>query len=147
MNDLKNFYLATVPSKIIQASSNFKVRLWKINAKKVTFSDGNIIEWIYDAAGVKLTKIVDDISSGTTVTKDYVGGIEYNNNAEEAIYTSEGRAVSLTNGYRYEYSISDHLGNARVMFCDLENDGMLNEEDIIQREEYYPFGMVRQEVV
>ena len=44
----------------------------------------------------------------------------------------KGRAVPFGTSYRYEYSIKDHLGNSRVMFCDLENDpevSGLNKED------------------
>jgi len=38
---------------------------------KVTFSDGNTVEWVYDAFGMKVIK-----KSGSVV-KWYVGGLEY----------------------------------------------------------------------
>ena len=47
----------------------------------------------------------------------------------------------------FEYSLKDHLGNSRVMFSDLNGNGQVTETEIIQVEHYYPFGMVRQEVV
>ena len=71
-----------------------------------------------------------------------LGGIEYNGNILEAVYHAEGRAtydpttVALgeINGFEYEYSIKDHLGNSRVMFSDLNGNGQVTESEIIQAE-------------
>ena len=49
--------------------------------------------------------------------------------------------------FRYEYTIKDHLGNSRVMFADVNNDGQITTDEKLQVEDYYPFGLVRQEVV
>ena len=107
----------------------------------ITFVNGNTITWLYDAAGVKLQKQTYEYANNTTNTKDYIGGIEYNNNTIEAIYTDEGRAMPNGSTYRYEYTIKDHLGNSRVMFSDIDNDGQVDENEIIQEEHYYPFGI------
>ena len=107
----------------------------------ITFANGNTITWLYDAAGVKLQKRTYEYANNTTNTKDYIGGIEYNNNTIEAVYTDEGRAMPNGSTYRYEYTIKDHLGNSRVMFSDIDNDGQVDENEIIQEEHYYPFGM------
>jgi RHS repeat-associated protein len=108
----------------------------------ITFADSNTITWLYDAAGVKLQKQTFESVLSTTNTHDYIGGIEYQDNVLEAIYTSEGRAMpNGANTYRYEYTIKDHLGNSRVMFCDVDNDGIVTESEIIQEDHYYPFGM------
>jgi RHS repeat-associated protein len=40
-----------------------------------------------------------------------------------------------------EYILKDHLGNSRVMFCDIDNDGIVTESEIIQEDHYYPFGL------
>jgi hypothetical protein len=104
------------------------------------WSTTKFIEITYDAAGVKLTKTKTD--NGTTTTKDYIGGIEYNNNDLEAVYHAEGRvtydpttvALGEINGFEYEYSIKDHLGNSRVMFSDLNGNGQVTESEIIQAE-------------
>ena len=89
---------------------------------------------------MKLTKTKTD--NGITTAKDYIGGIEYNNNDLEAVYHAEGRAtydpttVALgeINGFEYEYSIKDYLGNSRVMFSDLNGNGQVTESEIIQAE-------------
>ena len=80
--------------------------------------------------------------NGDITTKHYVGGIEYNGTDLEAVYHAEGRAtydpttVALgeINGFEYEYSIKDHLGNSRVMFSDLNGNGQVTESEIIQAE-------------
>ncbi len=61
----------------------------------------------------------------------------------QAIYNEEGRIVpdEKEGGYLFEYTISDHLGNARVSFADLDNNGVIDVQEIIQENHYYPFGM------
>ncbi len=43
--------------------------------------------------------------------------------------------------WKYEYIITDHLGNMRMMFSDLNNNGSINNDEILQTEHYYPFGL------
>ena len=59
----------------------------------------------------------------------------------EAIYHAEGRVSWQGSGYRYEYTLRDHLGNSRVMFADLNADNEVDETEILQQNHYYPFGM------
>ncbi|MDX2072150.1 MAG: DUF6443 domain-containing protein [Haliscomenobacter sp.] len=71
-------------------------------------------------------------------TQDYVMGIEYQNTVMQAIYNSEGRLYFTGSTTRYEYTMTDHLGNARVSFTDQNADGV---PEIIQENHYYPFGL------
>ena len=71
-------------------------------------------------------------------TQDYVMGIEYQNTVIQAIYNSEGRLYFAGSTTRYEYTMTDHLGNARVSFTDQNADGT---PEIIQENHYYPFGL------
>jgi RHS repeat-associated protein len=78
--------------------------------------------------------------------KNYVSGIEYKGAALEAIYTSEGRCTPNAAKFFYEYSIKDHLGNARVSFKTNETVNVAGQVtattlDKIQENHYYPFGM------
>ena len=116
---------------------------------------GDIINITYDhrlsrdavRAGVKLKKESIGIDGSTTI-RHYVGGIEYTgytNLQVEAIYHTEGRAVPTddpTHKYRYEYTLTDHLGNGRVYFTDSDYDGTVDAAtEILQQAHYYPFGM------
>ena len=114
-------------------------------------SESIILE--YDAAGVKLRKVVDATNAADDYTKEYVSGIEYKDNAIESIYHEEGRVVPDGNGFRYEWMIKDHLGNTRVLFADLDEDGKIegddpgipsNESELMQIHSYYPFGMLHE---
>ena len=43
---------------------------------KIQYATGQVIDWVYDAAGVKLYKNTND-GNNNTFRKDYVGGVEY----------------------------------------------------------------------
>jgi RHS repeat-associated protein len=87
-----------------------------------------VITYIYDAGGRKLRKVL------TGANRDYVNGIEYDNNGTLAfIQTEEGRARPNGGSYFYEYMLKDHLGNTRVM---IGQDGVVG-----QQTDYYAFGM------
>lgn len=102
---------------------------------KVTYgTSGDSIMWTYDAAGTKWMK---KVTSGAVITeKRYIGNLEYLGSNLEAIYFSQGRAVPQGAGYAYEFTIRDHLGNARVMFKDTTGG-----PKIVSEGHYYPFGM------
>ena len=55
----------------------------------------------------------------------------------------EGRALKLGDYFRYEFNLTDHLGNVRVSFSDTDYDGALEaaEGEVLQVDQYYPFGM------
>jgi hypothetical protein len=68
----------------------------------------------------------------------------------EAIYHSEGRyfntSATTTPSFRIEYTISDHLGNARISFTDKNLNGKIDVDnttnnEILQENHYYAFGL------
>jgi len=71
---------------------------------------------------------------------DYTGNIIYDGNEISYIITAEGRLTpepspigGTQGGFSYEYYLTDHLGNTRVVF---------NENNqVLQTNSYYPFGM------
>ena len=101
------------------------------------FTSGtNEINYLYDAAGIKLRK---QTRTNYTVEKtlDYIGSFVYEDDGNfelRYILTGEGRVMVNSNGtYEYQYFLKDHLGNTRVIF---------NENgEVIQEDAYYPFGM------
>ena len=72
---------------------------------------------------------------------------EYKDDNLEAVYFGEGRVTLQTNeeteetATRLEYVLKDHLGNTRVMFSDLNEDGLVDATEILQENHYYPFGL------
>ncbi|MEM9917258.1 MAG: DUF6443 domain-containing protein [Bacteroidota bacterium] len=109
-------------------------------------TDDQVITITYDASGQKLSKQVQN-SQTVLLEQHYCQGIEYKDKQVEAIYHSEGRAynknVEKTNApspdWRYEYNLTDHLGNLRVSFY--EESGVAK---VLQENHYYPFGMLMQ---
>ena len=98
---------------------------------KVTFSDGNTIEYVYAADGTKLRTV--HTIGGTTTTTDYCGDVIYENGVRKYVLTEEGY-VALNESNKYYYYLKDHQGNNRVV---VSSDGAVEEVN-----HYYPFGGV-----
>lgn len=83
----------------------------------VNFTGGTKVEYVYDAAGIKLT-----MKKWTGATLDavtnYSGGFVYEGSTPAMSYFSspEGRVVKNGSNFEYQYAIADHQGNTRVVF-------------------------------
>ena len=73
---------------------------------------------------------------------DSIGPFLYEDNDLKVIFTSAGRIVKIVDGsnvlWKYEYNLTDHLGNVRAVFA-AHNNGIA---ELMQQTDYYPFGLV-----
>ncbi|WP_264550625.1 RHS repeat-associated core domain-containing protein [Flavobacterium sp. N2038] len=104
--------------------------------KKISFGTGNSIEYIYNAAGQKLEKIVTEATIATTT--DYLGGFQYKNNVLEFFPTAEGYVKNTDGALSYVFQYKDHLGNIRISYAKNPQTQVL---EIIDENNYYPFGL------
>ena len=110
---------------------------------QVNLSGGNI-QYIYDATGVKLKKIVQ---SETGTNTEYAGNYIYENGTLKFFSHPEGYveppAIGAKKGtpYSYVYQYKDHLGNIRLAYTDSDNSGDIHSSEIIEENNYYPFGL------
>jgi len=90
----------------------------KVTIKKDGSSNKGTIEYIYDATGNKLKKIVTEGSATTTTL--YQGGAVYRNDTLEFVGMEEGRIRFNYNdaALNYDYFIKDHLGNIRMVLTE-----------------------------
>ncbi len=113
----------------------------------ITWTPNKKIEYIYNAAGVKVQK---KVTNGSIITTDYLDGFQYNNNFLEFFPTAEGY-VKVTAmaanpnapsySYNYVYNYTDHLGNIRISYTKDPATGNLK---ILDESHYYPFGLKHQ---
>uniref|UniRef100_UPI00232DF7F2 RHS repeat domain-containing protein n=1 Tax=Tenacibaculum aiptasiae TaxID=426481 RepID=UPI00232DF7F2 len=102
---------------------------------------GQNITYTYDAAGMKLKKVVN----GTTT--EYAGNYMYENNVLQFFnhpegYVSPVNANDISQGFKYVYQYKDHLGNVRLSYTDNDNSGVIDAStEIIEESNYYPFGL------
>lgn len=92
--------------------------------KMIVESKGTI-KYVYDAAGNKLQKRLEDEYGNVIETWDYIGSFVYKNDELQYILNEEGRArpvaVEIQNSspsqyltkFVYDYFVKDHLGNVR----------------------------------
>ncbi len=115
--------------------------------KSIDLSNNNYIEYVYDAAGIKLQQKVFRNANLEKET-DYVGNYVYENGSLAYILTDDGRMVADpvaepveapgVTTFKYEYFIKDHLGNTRAVVADNDNNGLV---EVQQETHYYPFGL------
>jgi RHS repeat-associated protein len=104
--------------------------------KKITFGTSGTIEYIYNAAGQKLEKIVTE---GATVTNtNYLGGFQYKDNLLQFFPTAEGYVKNEAGVLSDVFQYKDHLGNVRVSYAKNPQTQVL---EIIEENNYYPFGL------
>jgi RHS repeat-associated protein len=103
---------------------------------KITFAAAGNIEYIYNASGQKVRKIVTDVTKPTATT-DYLGGYQYATVSGVTTLnffpTSEGYVEPSGSTYKYIYQYKDHLGSIRLSY-----DKTLT---IKEESNYYPFGL------
>ncbi|TCP25151.1 RHS repeat-associated protein [Tenacibaculum skagerrakense] len=109
---------------------------------EITFSNGNKIEVTYDASGNKLEKLFIT-SSGNTKTL-YVNGFQYQNNQLQFFGHSEGYAYKEGTQFKYAYVYNDHLGNNRLSYADVDGNGTIDNNEILTKTDYYPFGLTHE---
>ncbi len=116
----------------------------------VALDDGTIVNYLYDAAGVKLRKTVNSGDNGYEV--DYSGDVQYKDGELDFVRHAEGRAVyqgseeaEELEEFSYEYNLTDHLGNVRVVVSDLEQYTYLltmeSENASIEEDQYFALQM------
>jgi len=118
---------------------------------EIKFNNSNTkkINYTYDAIGTKLRKVVND--NGSITTTDYAGNYVYENNDLQFFSHAEGYVKAIISqakvypqqyaSFDYVYQYKDHLGNVRLSYSDSDNNGTISQSEIIEENNYYPFGL------
>ena len=126
-----------------------KCRFFNSKNKKpvvITFANGGRIQYLYNATGQKIRKLVyansTDLNNYTKV--EYLTGFQYTNNvlsffphAEGYVNVTIGKKGNLVFNYVYQYK--DHLGNNRLSYTN--NILFSGSLKILEEDHYYPFGL------
>ncbi|MEO0339881.1 MAG: DUF6443 domain-containing protein, partial [Bacteroidota bacterium] len=102
----------------------------------------NLLPGFQAQSGSSFLAAIGTGTGNVSTTRDYITGVEYLNGNLEEIMHAEGR-VTFPDGTnpQYEYVLKDHLGNSRIVFADLNNDGNIITAEILQENHYYAFGL------
>ncbi|MEX0313660.1 MAG: RHS repeat domain-containing protein, partial [Allomuricauda sp.] len=110
-----------------------------LNLPTTVTMSGGTISYIYDAAGTKLKK-----TAGGSVT-EYVGNYVYSgttsSTALQFFNHPEGYVYKDGSAYKYVYQYKDHLGNIRLSYEDGNDNGSVDQSEIVEENNYYPFGL------
>ena len=100
----------------------------------------NTIEYIYNTTGQKVSKIVTE-NSTITQTNYLAGGFQYKNNVLQFFPHAEGYVKYDQGDYSYVFNYTYHLGNVRVSYSDINNSNIIDADEIVEENQYYPFGL------
>jgi RHS repeat-associated protein len=114
---------------------------------EIEFANHSRIEYLYNATGQKIKKVVYP-QTGSAVETEYLDGFQYSKVNDTAAVVldffphAEGYVkVSGENtdyDYSYVYNYLDHLGNVRLSYGKEPNGDVVK---ILEENNYYPFGM------
>lgn len=137
---IKGTYIYDGNGNTVKDRSDMNFSYNYLNLPQAVTKTGISVSYIYDATGTKLSKKaeVGTIKS----TREYVDGIEYNDDGIDIIHNTVGYALRSGTNYVYHYNLTDHLGNVRAT---LKRGSSATAVDVTQRDNYYPFG--KQKVV
>src|SRR5690606_9236404 len=95
-----------------------------LNLPTLIAKGDSTIQYVYDATGKKLQKILK--KDGAVIkTTSYIGDLVYEGTTDKFLNTEEGRVVLMENGRSkevYQYHLKDHLGNVRVTFTTADRE-------------------------
>lgn len=114
---------------------------------KITFVNQSRIEYLYNATGQKIKKMVYP-QTGSVVETEYLDGFQYNKasdtNAVVLDFFPHAEGYVKVSGestdydYSYVYNYLDRLGNVRLSYGTEPNGDVVK---ILEENNYYPFGM------
>jgi RHS repeat-associated protein len=116
---------------------NLPAQIW---ASELCDIDFQPITYIYSIDGVKLQQIVTPVDGQTTSTY-YYGPMVLNDGELEKIRHSYGQMREIDGDFEPVFHIADNLGSPRVIFWDEDGDGVVREDEVLERIDYYPFGL------
>jgi len=104
---------------------------------RIVGAQNDEIQMLYSADGTLLQR--NYLKNNASISKiDYLRGKELKNGIMESVFHSNGRVIKAGSIWKYEYYITDHLGNVRVTFDDANGDGYADRKSL---NDYYAFGM------
>ena len=124
-------------TKIVYNHLNLPLEIFFANTQKINY--------IYNALGIKLRKIVT-LGTTTLETTDYINGFQYLQAASVSLAvptmqffpTPEGYVNFDAGVFKYVYNYTDHLGNVRLSYTKNNTTGLAV---IMDENQYYPFGL------
>src|SRR5690606_37285053 len=105
----------------------------------MNFANGDNIIFTYNSFGSRVKKTVTQ--NGSTDVVEYLDGYEYKNNQLKYIATNEGFIKFENNTYNYVYQYKDQVGNVRLTYQDINKNGVVENTEILNESNYYPFGL------
>jgi len=122
-----------------EKGSNQVIKYNHLNLPNQISTPEGVLDIEYDASGRKHSQI------SPSGTRQYIDGIELVDGKITSIVHPEGRISFIDEVSKFEYVVTDHLGNTRITFSDINKDGSIDPRvsagEILQENHYYPFGL------
>ncbi|MEO7174318.1 MAG: hypothetical protein ABIV51_00800 [Saprospiraceae bacterium] len=127
-------------SRLVADSGNGMSIAYNGIALPATISSNNgSTQYVYDLEGKLITKIVSGAGSENG-TYSYIGSFIFKGSDLESYNHEEGRITYSGGQLHKQWFSHDHLGNVRVVYEDLNINNLITENEILQVNNFYPFG-------
>lgn len=107
---------------------------------RIVGAESDTLDILYTATGTMLRKTYRQ-NGIQQYKRDYIGNKTYLNDQLTEIMHENGRINKNNTTFTYEYHLKDHLGNIRTVFYDKNGDGIVANSEVLQRKDYYAFGL------
>lgn len=81
------------------------------------------------------------VQAAEEIRTDYLTGFQYHKRELNFFPHAEGYVSVVEGRFKYVFNYTDHLGNIRLSYSDANGDNNIQQEEILEESNYYPFGL------
>ncbi len=130
---------------VVDRNRGVRIRYNALNlVDEVSKTSGGSVRFGFDADGVKRFRELLAADSNVAERLDYVGNCVLQDGGLRLVMHDEGRLVRASDGerWRFQYFLTDHLGNVRVAFEPSPGGpGSPTTPPVVYAADYYPYGL------
>lgn len=81
------------------------------------------------------------VQAAEEIRTDYLTAFQYHKQELNFFPHAEGYVSVVEGRFKYVFNYTDHLGNIRLSYSDANDDNNIQQEEILEESNYYPFGL------
>ena len=138
------------PNGSLQVDSNLHIDVHYnllLKVDSIVSDTGGVLVYTYDVNGLKVQQQQLNAQGIPIIQKLYLGNVTYwKNNQQgwqlERILAGDNTSYGvIATGLQTEYNLLDYLGNMHLSVADVDQNGGISSNEVLQQQHYYPYGL------